>query len=185
MKIKTFDVRTGEFTEREMTPEEITAEATAMDADELKAKHHEQIRPRTLDEGMLELNRAILADKLAETEDKTLAIACMAFFEPWTPAQYSVGDIRTNPETGYPRECILDHDSTVNTDWTITTVSLWKPYHSRKKEYALPWETPTGAHDMYKAGEYMVWTDYGIYKCVTDTNFSPAEYPSAWELVKE
>ena len=165
----------------EMTPEELAQ----MEAEAREQTYHEQIRPRTLDEGMLELNRAILADKLAETEDKTLAIACMAFFEPWTPGKYSVGDIRTNPETGYPRECILAHDSTVNTNWTITTATLWKPYHSRKKEYALPWETPTGVHDMYKAGEYMVWTDYGIYKCLTDTNFNPVDYPSAWEIVKE
>ena len=165
----------------ELTPEEVAA----MEAEAREYKHHEQIRPRTMDEGMLELNRAILADKLAETEDKTLAIACMAFFEPWTPGKYSAGDIRTNPATGYPRECILAHDSTVNADWTITTATIWKPYHSRKKEYALPWETPTGAHDMYKAGEYMVWTDYSIYKCLTDTNFSPVDYPAGWEEAKE
>ena len=175
--MKVFDGKTF----RDLTSEEIAL----MQAEAREATYHEQIRPRTIEEGMLELNRAILAEKLADTEDKTLAIACMAIFEPWPPGKYSVGDIRTNPETGYPRECILDHDSTVNTDWTITTVSLWKPYHSRKKEYALPWEVPTGVHDQYCAGEYMVWTDYGIYKCVTDTNFSPAEYPSAWELVKE
>ena len=163
----------------ELTPDEI-AEMQA----EIKASSYQhQIRPRTIDEGMLELNRAILADKLADTEDKTLAIACMAFFEPWTPGKYSVGDIRTNPETGYPRECILAHDSTVNPDWTIATASLWKPYHSRKKEYALPWETPTGAHDIYKAGEYMIWTDYNVYRCKMDTNFSPAEYATAWQKV--
>ena len=54
--------------------------------------------------------------------------------------------------------------------------------NSRKKEYALPWETPTGAHDIYKTGEYMIWTDHNVYKCLSDTNFSPADYPAAWEL---
>lgn len=34
----------------------------------------------------------------------------------------------------------------------------------------------TGAHDMYKAGEYMIWTDGIIKKCLRDTNFSPTEY---------
>lgn len=125
--------------------------------------------------------RKLLTAFATESEDKTLAIACMAFFYPWTPGTYAVGDIRTDPETGYPRECILAHDSTVNTDWTIQTASLWKPYHSRKKEYALPWEQPTGAHDIYKAGEYMIWTDFGIYRCLADTNFSPADYPAGWE----
>lgn len=168
-------------TYRDMTTEELAE----MQADIKESKYRHQIRPRTLFEGMTELNRAILLDKLAETDNKTLAIACMAFFEPWTPGQYSVGDIRTNPETGYPRECILAHDSRVNPDWTITTATLWKPYHSRKKEYALPWEAPTGAHDMYKAGEYMVWTDYSIYKCLNDTSFNPVDYPYAWEKESE
>lgn len=38
-----------------------------------------------------------------------------------------------------------------------------------------------GAHDMYKNGEYMIFTDKNIYKCVQDTNFSPTDYPQAWE----
>lgn len=163
---------------------ELTAEEIAeLEEGRRKCEIHEMTRPRTIDEGMVELNRVILADKLADAEDKTLAIACMAFFEPWTPGVYAMGDIRTNPETGYPRECILAHDSTVNADWTITTATVWKPYHSRKKEYALPWETPTGVHNMYKAGEYMIWTDYSIYKCVSDTSFNPADYPAGWEKV--
>jgi len=160
----------------ELTPEEIAqAQAEAKEGE-----YQQRIRPRTMEEGILELNRSILADKLAQTEDKTLAIACMAFFESWKPGAYAVGDIRTDPETGYPRECMTAHDSTVNPDWTIQTASLWKPYHSRKKEYALPWEQPTGAHDIYKAGEYMIWTDFGIYRCLADTGFSPTEQCDAW-----
>ena len=73
------------------------------------------------------------------------------------------------------------YDGTVQQDWTIDNRTLWKPWHSRKAEYALPWEAPTGAHDMYKAGEYMIWTDGSVKKCVQDTNFSPIEYPQAWE----
>lgn len=165
----------GEYIE--LTPEEIAQ----MQAEAQIVKIHELTRPRTLEEGTLELNRAILADKLAESEDKTLAIACMAYFEPWTNGVYAVGDARTDPATGYPYECILAHDSIVNTTWDITVRTLWKPYHSKKKEYALPWEIPTGAHDMYKAGEYMIWTDYEIYKCLSDTTYSPAEYVEAWE----
>lgn len=40
---------------------------------------------------------------------------------------------------------------------------------------------PAGAHDMYKNGEYMIYIDKNIYKCVQDTNFSPTDYPQAWE----
>lgn len=164
----------------DLTPEELAQ----MEAEQRQYEIHELTRPRTMEEGLLELNRSILAEKLAGTEDKTLAIACMAFFELWAPGKYAVGDIRTDPATGYPRECMTAHDSTVNTDWTIKTASIWKPYHSRKKEYALPWEAPTGAHDIYKAGEYMIWTDYKVYRCRMDTNFSPVDYPGAWEIVE-
>lgn len=164
---------------RDMTAEELAV----MRAEQRQYEIHELLRPRTIDEGMMELNRAVLMEKLTSSEDKTLAIACMAFFEPWVPGVYGVGDIRTNPETGYPRECILAHDSTTNTDWGITTATLWKPYHSRKKEYALPWEAPTGVHDMYKAGEYMIWTDYNIYKCLSDTSFSPIDHSESWVAV--
>lgn len=168
----------------EITKEEYEVElATANERMKKQASAFELIRPRTINEGMLELNRSILAEKLADSEDKTLAIACMAFFAPWTPGKYAVGDIRTDPETGYPRECMTAHDSTVNTDWTIKTAAIWKPYHSRKKEYALPWEAPTGAHDIYEAGEYMIWTDYKVYRCKMDTNFSPADYAAAWQKV--
>ena len=28
----------------------------------------------------------------------------------------------------------------------------------------------------------MIWTDGLTYKCTQDTNFSPEEYPQAWEI---
>lgn len=124
--------------------------------------------------------QAVLA-QIAESEDKTLGIQCMALFPTWTRGNYNVGDVRTDPQTGYPYECIVAHDSSVNTDWTISVRTLWKPWHSQKPEYALPWEQPTGAHDMYKAGEYMIWTDGTVKKCLMGTSFSPEEYPGAWE----
>lgn len=163
----------------EMTKEEIAELEVAM-----KESHYlEQIRSRTVEEGLLELNRALAIERVKETEDKTIGIACMALFEVWTNGKYKVGDIRTDIETGYPYECILEHDSTVNTDWTIKVRTLWKPYHSRSKEYALPYEAPTGAHDIYKKGEYMVFTDKEVYLCLSDTNYNPLEYAQAWELV--
>lgn len=125
--------------------------------------------------------QAVLA-QIAESEDKTLGIQCMALFPAYAQdKQHEVGEVATHPETGYPYECMTAYDGTVQQDWTIDNRTLWKPWHSRKKEYALPWEQPTGAHDMYKAGEYMIWTDGSVKKCVQDTNFSPTEYAQAWE----
>lgn len=164
-------------------------ELTDLEIAEMRAQgkedsYQERIRPRTLEEGLLALNRSVLTEKIANNEDKTLAIECMALFEPWTRGIYSIGDVRTDNSTGYPYECILAHDSTVNTGWDISVRTLWKPYHSRKKEYALPWETPTGSHDIYKAGEYMIWTDKEVYKCLSDTSYSPTDYQNAWERVE-
>ena len=122
--------------------------------------------------------------QIAENEDKTLGIQCMALFPTYAQnKQHEVGEVATHPETGYPKECILAYDGTVQQDWTIDTSTCWKSWHSRKKEYALPWEAPTGAHDMYKAGEYMIWEDGTTQHCKQNTNFSPAEYPQAWENV--
>lgn len=56
-------------------------------------------------------------------------------------------------------------------------------YHGTTPESARPWIAPTGAHDMYKAGEYTIWTDDKTYKAKMDTAYSPADYPQAWEEV--
>ena len=129
-----------------------------------------------------EIQTQAILEQIKASDDKTLGIQCMALFPTYVQnKQHEVGEVATHPETGYPKECIQAYDGTVQQDWTIDTPSLWKPWHSRKPEYALPWEQPTGAHDMYKAGEYMIWTDGTVKKCIQDTNFSPDEYPGAWE----
>ncbi len=127
--------------------------------------------------------QAVLA-QIAESDDKTLGIQCMALFPVWERGNYVVGDVRTDPDTGYPYECIVAHDSITNNgdDWTIKNRALWSAWHSRKKEYALPWEkTETGTSGIYHVGEYMIWTDETVKKCLRDTNFSPDEYPDDWE----
>ena len=171
---KKLEIIEKEFSQEEI--EEMNNQARLFKIEELK-------RPKTYEEGLKELNKVLLEQQLQATEDKTLAIACMSFFEAWTPNAYNVGDVRTDPTTGYPYECIQAHDSIVNTTWDINVRTLWKPYHSTKKEYALPYEAPTGAHDMYKVGEYCIIEEH-IYKCLQDTNFSPVDYAQAWEVVE-
>lgn len=129
-----------------------------------------------------QIQKETIIEQVKENEDKTLGIACMTLLDTWIKDNYSVGDVRTDPNTGYPYECIQAHDSTVNTDWDIAVRTLWKPWHSRSLEYALPWEAPTGAHDIYKTGEFMIFTDGKVYKALQDTNFSPTEYAQAWEV---
>ena len=44
-------------------------------------------------------------------------------------------------------------------------------------------EPYAGTTDMYHVGEYMVWTDGTIKKCLRDTVYSPDEYAADWEDV--
>lgn len=133
-------------------------------------------------ESVIRYARTKLMSETAESDDKTEGIACRGLLPAYIQnKQHEDGEVATHPETGYPYECMTAYDGTVQQDWTIDNRTLWKPWHSRKPEYALPWETPTGAHDIYKTGEYMVWTDGGTYRCLQDTNFSPEEYAQAWE----
>lgn len=127
--------------------------------------------------------RKLIQEYAEKAEDKTLVIATSNYFEEWKQGAYNVGDVRVHPLTKVPKECMIPHDSTINTDWTIDVASIWKPYHSRKKEFALPFEAPTGSHDMYKWGEYMIWEDGNTYLCKENTNYNPSEYPQAWEKV--
>lgn len=132
-------------------------------------------------ESLVRYVQSELIKRLEDTEDKTIAISCFGLFPQWKPDKYEVGDIRV--DSGVPYECIIDHDSTINPDWTIEVRSIWKPYHSREAKWALPFIHPTGAHDMYKAGEYMVWTDGKTYLCKNDTSYSPEEYSDSWEII--
>ncbi|WP_294577847.1 hypothetical protein [uncultured Thomasclavelia sp.] len=129
-----------------------------------------------------QIQKESIIEQVKENEDKTLGIACMTLFDVWTQDNYKVGDVRTDPDNGYPYECITEHDSISNPEWTIKNRTLWKPWHSKSVEYALPYEAPTGAHDMYKTGEFMIFTDGKVYKALQDTNFSPTDYAVAWEV---
>lgn len=127
--------------------------------------------------------QAVLA-QIAESEDKTLGIQCMALLPPYEQnKQHEVGEVALHPDTGYPYECMTAYDGTVQQDWTIDNRALWKPWHSRSAEYALPWEAPTAAYDMYKAGEYMIWTDGTVRRCKADTDRGPDVLPDNWETV--
>lgn len=97
----------------------------------------------------------------------------------WKPGIYSIGDVRLYKEIPY--KCIQAHDSSLNEEWAPKEIpSLWMQYHGTSVETARPWITPTMAEDIYKIGEYMVWTDNNIYECILDTNFSPDDFPQAW-----
>lgn len=107
--------------------------------------------------------------------------AAASLLTEWTEGSYKIGDVRMYE--GIPYKCIQAHDSTGNAGWTPSaTPALWMQYHGTSAESARPWIAPTGAHDIYKSGEYMIFTDNKTYKCKSDTNFSPTDYAQAWEV---
>lgn len=118
----------------------------------------------------------------AAREDTAAINRVATLVRPWKPGAYAVGDVRVYG--GIPYRCVQAHDSSANPGWTPdATPALWMQYHGTTPETARPWVAPAGAHDMYRAGEYMIWTDGQMYKCLQNTDFSPAEYAQAWEAV--
>ena len=117
-----------------------------------------------------------IADSPAEINEYQAAV------REWQPGVFAAGDVRQH--LGVPYKCVQAHDSTANPGWTPeATPALWMQYHGTTPESARPWIAPTGAHDMYKAGEYTIWTDGKTYKAKMDTAYSPADYPQAWDAV--
>lgn len=133
------------------------------------------------DRALLRQARAALDAYLPTLADTPARINDNAgLLRAWKEGAYSAGDLREHQ--GIPYKCVQAHDSTVNPGWTPDAVpALWMQYHGTSPETARPWLAPAGAHDQYKAGEYMIWTDGKLYQCLSDTAYSPADYAAAWK----
>lgn len=119
--------------------------------------------------------------------DDTITVA--ALYDEWAEGAYQVGDIRLAAYEGthQPWRCRQEHDTAAYPDITpdgSAWRTFWVPFHGTGPQTAQDWVAPTMAEDMYKAGEYMIYTDGITYRCLSDTNFSPEEYPRAWEHVE-
>jgi len=115
-------------------------------------------------------------------EDDDAHIQASGLYADWSSGTYAVGDIRNAGRQTW--ECFQAHDNAVYPDirpGNAAWYTFWRPLHGKSAETARPFVAVQGAHDMYRTGEYMVWTDGGVYRCVSDTNFSPDEYAQAWE----
>ena len=110
-------------------------------------------------------------------------LAAGALYPKWAAGAHSMGDIYT--ARGQVWECIQGYDNAVYPD-IVPGGTAWgtfhRPLHATSPDTARPWVQPTGAHDIYKAGEYMT-LDGVLYKCLQDTAHSPTEYADAWEAV--
>ena len=122
------------------------------------------------------MDKAVVAISATATAKEVNDVSPL--IRPWKPWVYSEGDVRMYE--GAPYKCVQTHDSTDNPDWNPTVASLWMQYHGTSRETARPYVRPTGAHDMYKAGEWVIFTDSAVYEAISDTAYSPSEYPAAW-----
>ena len=129
------------------------------------------------------VRRMVLA-QMADLDDDS-RIRVSGLYEPWTAGKYEAGDIRN--AGGQTWECFQAHDNATYPDikpGTAAWYTFWRPLHGKSPETARPFVPVQGAHDMYRAGEYMVWTDGRIKRATQDTAYSPADYPPAWEDVE-
>ena len=118
-----------------------------------------------------------------DAEEKMLL---SGLYETWKLGKYEIGDIRNY--AGQTWECHQAHDNSIYPDITPdnpqTWATFWRPLHGTTVETARPWTKPwAGTTDMYHTGEYMVYIDGKIYKCLRDTVYSPEEYAPDWEDV--
>ena len=131
---------------------------------------------------------ARLARTAAPESNANEVIDLYPLLEPWkagtmdAPVNYAVGDVRTH--AGQPWKCAQAHTHRGEPGWEPgTAASLWAAYHATDAAHALPWIAPTGAHDAYQTGEWMIWTDGNTYRCTQNaTVWGPDELPSAWEV---
>lgn len=122
-----------------------------------------------------------LTGDTVDTDDKRLRAS--GLYEDWTLGSYQVGDIRN--ANGQTWECFQAHDNAAYHDITRDNAAwftFWRPLHGTSPETARPFVAVQGSHDMYRAGEYMIYTDGLTYRCVSDTNYSPEDYAQAWEV---
>lgn len=124
--------------------------------------------------------RLLMAGKQPTTADEI--IMCSALYDEWMPGKHVAGDIFS--VDGDVWECFQNYDNAVYPDIKPGN-SAWytfnRPFHGTSRETARNFVHPTGAHDVYKAGEWAV-QDGKFTKANQDTAYSLAEYPQAWDV---
>ena len=125
------------------------------------------------------LMRSLISTVEINNDSQKLSVS--GLYDVWTEGKYEVGDIRNWYDQTW--ECFQAHDNAVYPDINPDNAAwftFWRPLHGKTKETARPFVPVQGAHDIYHAGEY-AWYEGILYQCVSDTNFSPEEYPQAWK----
>ena len=126
------------------------------------------------------ISRLQLAGDAVDTDDKRLRAS--GLYPDWMPGNHRAGEVYN--AAGQTWECFQAYDNGVYPDIQPGEAAWYtfnRPLHGRSPETARPFVPVQGAHDLYRTGEYMIWTDGWVYRCLRDTNFSPEDFPEAWE----
>lgn len=115
-------------------------------------------------------------------EDADTRIICAALLTEWTAGAHKVGEVYT--ADGQVWECYQAYDNATHPDIQPGNAAWYtfnRPLHGTSRETARYFVQPTGAHDIYHAGE---WAIHGgkMCRCKQDTAYSPTDYPQAWEV---
>lgn len=129
------------------------------------------------------VSRMMLAQMPDLTDDDKLHVS--GLYDTWAAGSHAEGEICNAEDQTW--ECFQAHDNATYPDikpGSAAWYTFWRPLHGKTPETARPFVPVQGAHDMYRAGECMVWTDGRIKRATQDTAYSPADYPPAWEDVE-
>ena len=115
-------------------------------------------------------------------EDAATRIVCAALLPEWTEGEHKVGEVYTAEDQVW--ECYQAYDNSTYPDIKPGNAAWYtfnRPMHGTSRETARYFVQPTGAHDIYHAGE---WAIHGgkMCRCTQDTAYSPTDYPQAWEV---
>lgn len=134
--------------------------------------------------GAIYVSRLALAGETVDTDDRR--IRASGLYPDWVAGPHPKGEIYN--AVGQTWECFSPYDNAVYPDIRPGEPAWYtfnRPLHGTSPETARPFVPVQGAHDMYRAGEYTIWTDGSVQRCKSDTNFSPADYAAAWETVSD
>lgn len=123
--------------------------------------------------------KLLIRGKQPATDDER--ILCGALYPDWTAGSHTAGEIYT--ANGQVWECRQAYDNAVYPDIRPDSAAWFtfhRPLHGKTAETARDFVHPTGAHDIYRTGEYAIFGQRR-YRCKGDTAYSPDEYAAAWE----
>ena len=96
----------------------------------------------------------------------------------------SSGDIYITNEPDQVWECFAAYDNAMYPDITPGSTACGtfnRPLHGTTRETAREYVALTGAHDMYHASEWVIFSER-YYRCKHDASYTTEEYTTVWKI---